>query len=258
VDVKELDTARKLRETEQYTVFQPLPDIYVIDEGAVRNFLFTGQDAALLVDTGFGRIDYRALTASLTALPLLVANSHCHEDHVSGNGVFRQVHMHPGAIRAMERSSFAPKVEAIPMEEGHVFDLGGHHIEVVACPGHTDHDVTFLDVENRLLAGGDVVMESPMVLFPEASDPAALIRSAKHLRALGERYDCILPSHGRWPLKRDVLDRLETAAAAVLAGEGGAPFADTMPDGQVLVGEQFRSGGVTLLMIDPKRSQLKA
>ena len=255
--MRELDTAKKLLETEQYTVFQPLNDIYVLDEGAVRNFLFTGRDAALLVDTGFGNIDYRGLVASLTALPLLVANTHCHEDHVCGNGAFSQVYMHPGAIRAMGQSSFAPKVEAIPMEEGYVFDLGGHHIEVVACPGHTDHDVTFLDVENRLLAGGDVVMEFPMVLFPEASDPASLIRSAKHLRTLGERYDCILPSHGRWPLKRDVLDSLEAAAGAVLAGESGTPFTDTMPDGQALVGEQFRSGGVTLLMIDPKRSQLK-
>lgn len=94
-----------------------------------------------------------------------VLNSHSHEDHIAGNGLFAdaRVHVHdddlPG-VRSMEglmavygldgetRRSFeqtvleefhfAPRPDATGFGDGHVFDLGGGvAVEAVHLPGHT-------------------------------------------------------------------------------------------------------------------------
>jgi glyoxylase-like metal-dependent hydrolase (beta-lactamase superfamily II) len=93
-----------------------------------------------------------------------VINSHSHEDHIAGNGMFAdaRVHVHdadlPG-VRSMDglmavyglegdaRHSFeqtvldefhfAPRPDAHGFGDGHVFDLGGVRVEAVHLPGHT-------------------------------------------------------------------------------------------------------------------------
>jgi glyoxylase-like metal-dependent hydrolase (beta-lactamase superfamily II) len=94
-----------------------------------------------------------------------VVNSHSHEDHVAGNGLFAtaRVHVHeadlPG-VSSLEglmavygfaeqaaRDEFArfvvdefhytPRPDAHGFTDGHVFDLGGTTVEAVHLPGHT-------------------------------------------------------------------------------------------------------------------------
>ena len=92
-----------------------------------------------------------------------VLNSHSHEDHVAGNGLFAdaRVHVHaedlPG-IRSLPglmgrlRPAARPRVrhpsssasttrcacpDAKGFVDGHVFDLGGITVEAVHLPGHT-------------------------------------------------------------------------------------------------------------------------
>ncbi len=91
-----------------------------------------------------------------------VINSHSHEDHVAGNGLFAdaRVHVHaedlpgirslPGlmdvyglpldhefATDIVERFHYAPRPDAKGFVDGHVFDLGGTTVEAVHLPGHT-------------------------------------------------------------------------------------------------------------------------
>lgn len=93
-----------------------------------------------------------------------IVNSHAHEDHVAGNGLFpsARVHVHaddyPGVasldglldvygLEGETRSSFgktildefhfAPRPDAEGFSDGHVFDLGGTTMEAVHLPGHT-------------------------------------------------------------------------------------------------------------------------
>ncbi len=94
-----------------------------------------------------------------------VINSHSHEDHIAGNGLFAdaRVHVHdadlPG-VRSMdglmavygltgesrttfeqhlvEQFHFTPRPDATGFSDGHVFDLGGGvTVEAVHLPGHT-------------------------------------------------------------------------------------------------------------------------
>ena len=237
-----------------YTVTQPVSGMYIIEECGVRNFLFVGTDAALLIDTGFGTLDYGQIAAGITSLPLMVANSHCHADHVGGNSDFPQIYLHPAGFKMMYADPRNTQVTALPVREGYVFDLGGHHIEVVECPGHSLHDITFLDVENRLLAGGDAVMEQPIFLFQGLSNPALLKQSMQHLRALGDRYDLIYPSHDRCPLEKSALDEIEAAADLVLSGAPGEDYTIHLPDGPVISGRIFRSGACSLMLVTPPDS----
>ncbi|CAN5466515.1 MBL fold metallo-hydrolase [soil metagenome] len=93
-----------------------------------------------------------------------VINSHSHEDHVAGNGLYpgARVHVHhedlPG-VRSLdglmdvygfggpaadefrdtivEEFRYTPRPDAEGFGDGHVFDLGGVTVEAVHLPGHT-------------------------------------------------------------------------------------------------------------------------
>jgi glyoxylase-like metal-dependent hydrolase (beta-lactamase superfamily II) len=116
-----------------------------------------------------------------------VLNSHCHEDHISGNHLFSEVpwHLHrldqPG-IRSLdgmmaiyglpeeierpfrevirEQFHFVPRPDALCFEDGDVFDLGGTRLEVIHSPGHTRGHCCFLiewqNGDGRLLYLGDI------------------------------------------------------------------------------------------------------
>lgn len=94
----------------------------------------------------------------------LVVNSHSHEDHLPGNGLFTaaRVSAHhddlPGvrsldglldvfgfdedvradqAVSFVEEMHYAPRPDAVGFGDGHVFDVGGMAIEAMHLPGHT-------------------------------------------------------------------------------------------------------------------------
>ena len=48
-------------------------------------YLILGQNKAVLFDTGMGISDLRATVQQLTKLPIIVLNSHTHDDHVGDN-----------------------------------------------------------------------------------------------------------------------------------------------------------------------------
>ena len=93
-----------------------------------------------------------------------VINSHAHEDHLPGNGLFTdaRVHIHdddlPGAqsldglldifgfddhtraeqaVHFVEEMHFSPRPDAHGFSDGHVFDRGGISVTAMHLPGHT-------------------------------------------------------------------------------------------------------------------------
>lgn len=59
--------------------------------GAVTSDLIGGATQAALFDTGMGISDIQKVAAELTALPIVVLNSHAHPDHVGGNRQFKDI-----------------------------------------------------------------------------------------------------------------------------------------------------------------------
>jgi hydroxyacylglutathione hydrolase len=226
------------------------PRTWAIDDhGSDVIYLIAGNERALLLDTGWGVGDLPGLVASLTALPLLVVNTHGHPDHTFGNGQFDQVHIHP-ADEPLARTlpspeqrqrSFAhlPKplpegfdlstwatllpTSVVPIQDGQTFDLGGRMLEAIALPGHSPGSICLLDRQARLLFTGDSIHSGTIWLHLDNSLP--LRHFLSNLRRVYDRagaFEGILPAHGRlarFPLPKQTLDDLIAGIGRILSGQ---------------------------------------
>ncbi len=147
--------------------------------------LICGRDRALLIDTGFGIGDLKAMVERVTDLPITVVNTHFHGDHVRGNPQFGRVFIHAMDAEGLHpdaaaRFTIPPEgtfytaadlvpaqpYEVVTVEEGHVFDLGGgYEVEVFHLPGHTPGGIGLLDRKRRLLFSGDAIVRTPTYIF---------------------------------------------------------------------------------------------
>ena len=151
----------------------------------VNQFLLSGSDAALLIDTGYGKKHFFRALKKFSS-PLVVANTHLHPDHSGGNFAFDEVFLGredaPGngiptneladsiAKYYRENSRFPNalinKVEKMmtltPQSERYLplpekIQLRGREISVLSCPGHTPGSVIFSDEATRSLFVGDAI-----------------------------------------------------------------------------------------------------
>lgn len=64
----------------------------------VNTWLVVGSARAVLIDSGLGVRPIRPLVEAITALPILVLNTHSHFDHIGGNHEFDQILIHPDGV----------------------------------------------------------------------------------------------------------------------------------------------------------------
>jgi len=124
-----------------------------------NSLLVKGRAETLIIDPSVTVVERGGAPVPVDA----VVNSHSHEDHVAGNGLFTdaRIHVHaedlPGvhslqglmdvyglpvdhvfATEVVEHFHYAPRPDAEGFVDGHVFDLGGGTtVEAVHLPGHT-------------------------------------------------------------------------------------------------------------------------
>jgi glyoxylase-like metal-dependent hydrolase (beta-lactamase superfamily II) len=189
-----------------------------IEDNGVRVFVFEGTRGALLVDTGFGTGDLKAVVDTITSKPLTLVNTHADGDHISCNAQFGTAHLHP-AEYAYYFETASPGAPVAPLWEGDVIDLGGRSFEVLHIPGHTPGSVALLDRENRILVSGDSVSLSPVFMFGRVRSVEAYIASMEKLVAYKGAFDTVYPSHGPFPAPPDAVDNALAGAKSVLAGE---------------------------------------
>ncbi|MDR1028204.1 MAG: MBL fold metallo-hydrolase [Clostridiales Family XIII bacterium] len=202
-----------------YETIQIDANAWRIEDDVVRMFLFTGTERALLVDTGFGNGDPRSAVKQLTDLPIVLVNTHADEDHVGGNAAFETAFMHPAEYAHYAEKNVAGAKPA-PLWEGDVVDLGGGiAFEAILVPGHTPGSICLLDRARRILVAGDTVSKTAVFLFGNARNVPAYIESLKKLSRMRDAFDTIYPSHGRFPLKPDIIEDLRTGAEKLIGGE---------------------------------------
>jgi glyoxylase-like metal-dependent hydrolase (beta-lactamase superfamily II) len=86
--------------------------VHLISEpGHVNSFLVQGGKSAVLLDTGLGIANIRAIADELTDKPLLVVNSHYHFDHTGGNRLFDQIAIHRDGAELLQRPAPAGLAE---------------------------------------------------------------------------------------------------------------------------------------------------
>lgn len=211
-----------------YTHSQFAPGFWVIEEKGVRCFLAEGTDRAMLVDTGYGGGDLKQYLSHLTDKPIFLVNTHADMDHIGCNSQFGSALMHPAEFDRYHSSQKGAGLEARPLWEGHILDLGKWKFEVLLIPGHTPGSIALMDWQNRLLISGDSVQAGNIFLFGPGRNLPAYLTSLEKLAALENQIDTVLPSHGPLPLKADILPALLQAAQDLQAGrlEGRQPDRD--------------------------------
>ena len=125
-----------------------------------NSLLVRGRGETVIIDPSVTVVARGGASAPVDA----VINSHSHEDHMAGNGLFAsaRVHVHhedklgvdsldglmevyglTGEVRrtfsqtVLDEFHFTPRPDAHGFSDGHVFDLGDLTVEAVHLPGHT-------------------------------------------------------------------------------------------------------------------------
>lgn len=188
--------------------------LVALDDGRVRQFLFTGPEGALLIDTGFADSGVYEAVRAVTDGPVTVLLTHGDFDHTGGLPRF-------GSCRLHEKDwCLAPKgVELRPLREGDRFSCGDYHLEVIEIPGHTFGSVAFWDREKKLLLSGDSVQkEGPIYLFGPHRDLDLYIASQEKLLAMADGFETVLPCHHACPISPDYIEKNLRDAVDLRAG----------------------------------------
>lgn len=257
-----------------FEVYQVVPQVFAIYEPHQAEetiaYLILGDKQALLFDTGMGISDIRKVTSELTRLPIIVLNSHTHDDHVGGNWQFETVYgmdtdftrtnakgsrqdaqdeLGPGMIcgelpKGFDRESYATKPWKISrfLHDRDQIDLGGRTLEIVFTPGHTPDAISLLDRAHGLLFSGDTYYPAPIWLFRPETNLDDYVASVKRLAALAPHLKLVLGAHNIPFAQPSVLPTLVTAIETVRAGKVRGELQE---DGKAL----YRSNGISFLML---------
>lgn len=191
-------------------------NMYVLDEGGVRSFLFTGSDGSLLVDSGFGKSDLAARVKELTSGPVSLLLTHADMDHTGDAAHFDDVYLHEE-----EKPRYRARGgQALHMlRDGDAVPAGSRTLEVIHLPGHTPGFIALLCREERFLIGGDSVQGGPVFMFGEGRDFDRYIASMDRLKGFKELYDTVYASHGELTAPEGVEEDLKKLAISIRAGE---------------------------------------
>jgi glyoxylase-like metal-dependent hydrolase (beta-lactamase superfamily II) len=234
-----------------FEIYEVRPGVFAIYEPhqseEVISYLITGSARAILFDTGMGIGDMRLAVSGLTLLPVIVLNSHTHNDHVGGNWQFDDVRdmdtafarenakgsaadaraeLAPGEVCGALPQGFDPKSYATKpwritswIRDGERIDLGGRAVEILATPGHTPDSIALLDRENGLLFSGDTFYPGEIYLYRPETDLGAYERSMQRLAGLAAQLRLVLPSHNVPVADPKMLARVLAAFRQVRAGK---------------------------------------
>ena len=233
-----------------FEVYKVAPNVLAIYEPhqseETIGYLIVGNARALLFDTGMGIGDLKALTLKLSKLPVVVLNSHTHDDHVGNNWQFDTVYgmdteftrrnakgskedahaeIAPGEIcgslpAGFDRAAYRTRPWRVSkwLHDGDRIDLGGRTIEVIATPGHTPDSIALFDRANGLLFTGDTYYPGTIWLYRPETDLAAYGNSVRRIAALRPEVKLVLGAHNVPVASPSVLENLVDAFEKAQAG----------------------------------------
>lgn len=224
-----------------FTIEQIDNDTFAISEykhwEETHCYLLCGSDRALLIDTGLGIANIRNAVEDLTTLPVMVATTHVHWDHIGGHRYFKDIAVFeleeqwlsekfPMPLQAVKQN-LTSKPCQFPMDfdidkyqiyqgtptkilhDGDKILLGNRQIEVIHTPGHSPGHCCFYEPERKYLYSGDLIYQGCLDAFYPTTDPVLFFQSVKKLRSFSIQK--IFPAHHRTPLSADMIGQVERA-----------------------------------------------
>ena len=182
-----------------YKINKVFDHIFAFEEEGVTSFFILGKNKCVMIDTGFGVIDYMTEIRKITDLPVILINTHGDYDHVKGNGQFID--------KYIKIEDFELLKENLPdeknynwLQNGDIFDLGGVELEIIDCPGHTYGSIMIYDKTNKIMFTADNACLDPLWMFGQNRNHQLFIDSLERILAMNLPMEKLMPSHGPYPL----------------------------------------------------------
>ncbi|MCI8610914.1 MAG: MBL fold metallo-hydrolase [Clostridiales bacterium] len=200
-------------------------------------YLLFGEKQAILIDTGIGVANIKEVIDRLTALPIMVATTHIHWDHIGGHKYFNNIAVYekekewlsdnfPLPIQVVKKNLMCkpcnfPKDFSIDdyeifkgtpqkiLHNGDCLDLGNRQLEVIHTPGHSPGHCCFYERERKYLYSGDLIYSGCLDAFYPTTDPELFFQSVRKVQLLDIKR--ILPAHYKLSIPIDIIDRIEKA-----------------------------------------------
>jgi glyoxylase-like metal-dependent hydrolase (beta-lactamase superfamily II) len=259
-----------------FEVYEVVPHVFAVYEPhqaeETISYLIVGEKQALLFDTGMGISDLRKVITELTPLPVVVLNSHTHNDHVGDNWQFETIYgmdtdftgtnakgsrqdaqeeLGPGMICGALPKGFTSQTYATRpwkisrfLHDHDKIDLGGRTIEILSTPGHTPDAISLLDRANGLLFTGDTYYPAPIWLYRPETNLDDYVGSVKRLAALAPQLKLVLGAHNVPYAQPSILPKLVMAIEAVRTGKVRA---EPQEEGKVI----YNYEGISFLLRAP-------
>jgi hydroxyacylglutathione hydrolase len=167
-------------------------DFYILRESGCSNyekpflFLLFGKEKAILFDTGAGKTDVAQVVQGVIAewlkrngresIPLVVAHTHAHGDHISGDAQLKAlpnttvVALTPADVQTF--FGFRNWPEGIAQ-----YDLGARVLDLIPIPGHQAASIAIYDRQTGILLTGDTLYPGRLYV----ADGPAFTRSIQRL-----------------------------------------------------------------------------
>ncbi len=201
-----------------------------------RSYLLIGAEKALLIDTGLGVANIKDVVDNLTKLPLIVATTHVHWDHIGGHKYFDKIAVHEIERRWLTnfplplnvvKSNLQDKNCVFPKEfdieeyivfqgqpqiilhDNEVIDLGNRKIKVIHTPGHSPGHCCYFEEEKGYLFSGDLIYKGCLDIYYPTTDINDFEKSILKIKQLS--VNRILPAHHSLDVSTKIISKIENA-----------------------------------------------
>jgi glyoxylase-like metal-dependent hydrolase (beta-lactamase superfamily II) len=176
----------------KFQVHQYNEDLYILRESGCSNYekpflyLLFGKEKVLMLDTGAGKTDVADVVKGVIdqwlhrnnreSISLVVAHTHAHGDHISGDAQLKMLSgatvlgLKPADVQAFFGFKNWPE-EIVP------YDLGDRVLDVIPIPGHEASSIAIYDRQTGILFSGDTLYPGRLYV----SDGEAFTRSIRRL-----------------------------------------------------------------------------
>ena len=238
-----------------FEVYKLTDTVYAIYEDGqfeeVISYLVLGEEKAVIIDTGNGIGDIKAVVDGITDLPVMVLNTHTHGDHIGSNHQFEEVLVYETEF-SKERAKNGQTREqmghylneemvwkALPdyldveawrihpfnvakwLKEGDIIDLGGRTLDVIHTPGHSPDSICILDRMNKIFWTGDSFYPAPIYIYAPTTSLDQFIESFRKITALIPEYEWVMPSHNEPKMEKHLIKECYEAAISIRDGTAG-------------------------------------
>jgi len=237
-----------------FKIYEVAPSLFVFHEP--RHYeetlisLLIGRDKAALIDTGCGIGNLRKAVKAVTDKPVVVINTHTHTDHIGSNHQFDDIAMfdhtlsHLVAKKGVSHESMQNEILAenlvikpwpqafnrngfsLPpfkvgrwLRPGDRLYLGDRDLFVIHTPGEAEDHICLLDITDRMLFCGDILLHGPVWTHLEVGSLKDLVMSYRQLMGYFDDFDHLMPGHNEPWLGKELLPASLAGAENVLSGQ---------------------------------------